>query len=457
MIDFLKKKLGDEIIAILGFGKEGQSSYTLIRQVFPEKRLLIADLKDEIRHHPLLLNDRNLEFHTGEHYLDAVRLGGFIMKSPGIRINHLKPPVPLSKVISQTSLFLERYGRQIIGVTGTKGKSTTSSLIHHILQLSGKDSCLVGNIGSPAFHFTGRINEDTIIVFELSSHQLEYTAASPHVAVMLNFFQEHLDAYPSYEAYQQSKLNIARFQGKEDFLIYHSGDELLSSHVNVLGSKAHGFPFSLSVQNRPGIFRHQNEIFFSDGLNERAIWKTEQKRYLKGEHNLKNIMAAIGVCAVSGIPDEAIREGILTFKGLEHRLEYLGEYRLIHFYNDSIATIPEASIEAVRSLPDVDTLILGGFDRGIDYSSFAAFLAMSKVRNLVLLGAAGKRIGECLEAHKPYPQKIFQINRFDALKEIVFRETRPGYACVLSPAAASYDEFANFEERGKRFRELVRS
>ena len=117
-------------------------------------------------------------------------------------------------------------------------------------------------------------------MFELSSHQLEYTAASPHVAVMLNFFQEHLDAYPSYEAYQQSKLNIARFQGKEDFLIYHSGDELLSSHVNVLGSKAHGFPFSLSVQNRPGIFRHQNEIFFSDGLNERAIWKTEQKRYL---------------------------------------------------------------------------------------------------------------------------------------------------------------------------------
>ncbi|MCX5716840.1 MAG: hypothetical protein NTW44_00735, partial [Nitrospirae bacterium] len=243
----------------------------------------------------------------------------------------------------------------------------------------------------------------------------------------------------------------------DDFLIYNSSDGLVAAHLGALGSKAHLFPFSLTLQNRPGIYRNENVISFSDGQTDRAVWELEQKRYLKGEHNLKNIMAAIGACSVSGISDEAIREGILTFKGLEHRLEYAGEYRLIHFYNDSIATIPEAAIEAVKSVPNVDTLILGGFDRGIDYTGLAEFLSTSGVRILVLVGAAGKRIGECMEAHSLHPQTLFYINRFDSLKEIVFRETRPGYACLLSPAAASYDEFANFEERGKRFRELVKS
>jgi UDP-N-acetylmuramoyl-L-alanine---L-glutamate ligase len=457
MIEFLKQKLGACKVAILGFGREGQSSYSLIRQAFPETSLLIADSGPGIRSHPLLAADSNIVFYTGDDYLEVLDHCDLVLKSPGVRINHLSLGVEHSKILSQTSLFLEKYGKQVIGITGTKGKSTTSSLIQHIIGLSGRDSCLVGNIGSPAFHFTDRIKEDTLIVFELSSHQLEYTTASPHTAVLLNLFQEHLDAYPSYQAYQLAKLNIANYQDEDDFLIYHSSDNLVQGHISAPGNRARLFPFSLSLQQRPGVFITENSIFFSDGRNERAVWKLEQKRYLKGEHNLKNIMAAIGACVLNGISDETIREGILTFKGLEHRLEYVGENRLIHFYNDSIATIPEATIEAIKSLPNVDTVILGGFDRGIDYSQLADFLAASQVRNLVLLGAAGKRIGECLQSTGTHPQKLFYINRFDFLKEIVFRETRPGYSCLLSPAAASYDEFANFEERGKRFRELVRS
>jgi UDP-N-acetylmuramoylalanine--D-glutamate ligase len=168
-------------------------------------------------------------------------------------------------------------------------------------------------------------------------------------------------------------------------------------------------------------------------------------------------MAAAGACCISGIPDEAIREGILTFKGLEHRLEYIGEFRKIHFYNDSIATIPEAAMEAVKSVPNTDTIILGGFDRGVDYKPLADFISGSGIRNIILAGVAGRRIGESLEPFQSKEQKIFYISRFDQLKDIVFRETRPGHACLLSPAAASYDEFPNFEERGKRFRELIRS
>ena len=159
---------------------------------------------------------------------------------------------------------------------------------------------------------------------------------------------------------------------------------------------------------------------------------------------------------ILGVEPEMVEDGISTFKGLEHRLEYVGEFGGIHFYNDSIATIPEACMEAVKAIPKVDTLIAGGFDRGIDYAGLAEFLCSSRVRNLILVGVAGKRIGEHLGCNGLNEKKLFYIGRFDDFREIAFRETRAGYACLLSPAAASYDEFKNFEERGKRFRELVR-
>jgi UDP-N-acetylmuramoylalanine--D-glutamate ligase len=168
-------------------------------------------------------------------------------------------------------------------------------------------------------------------------------------------------------------------------------------------------------------------------------------------------MAAITVAMILDVDIEHIEDGIATFKGLEHRLEYVGEFGRIHFYNDSIATIPEACIEAIKAIPGVDTLVAGGFDRGIDYSSFAEFLSRSEVRNIILIGAAGKRIMEHLVLIDHSGKKIFHITRFDDFKPIAFRETRAGYVCLLSPAAASYDEFRDFEERGKRFRELVSS
>jgi UDP-N-acetylmuramoylalanine--D-glutamate ligase len=154
----------------------------------------------------------------------------------------------------------------------------------------------------------------------------------------------------------------------------------------------------------------------------------------------------------SGIGIEAIQDGIATFKGLEHRLEYVGQFAGIHFYNDSIATIPEACMEAVKAIPQVDTLIAGGFDRGIDYADLATFLAASEVRNLILAGDAGRRIMECLTAAGHHDKKLFFINRFDDCRAIAFRETRPGFACLLSPAAASYDEFRNFERGCPCFR-----
>jgi len=166
-------------------------------------------------------------------------------------------------------------------------------------------------------------------------------------------------------------------------------------------------------------------------------------------------MAVINACKILGIDDENIQEGVAGFTGLEHRMEYAGQIRGIHFYNDSIATIPEATIEAVKALETVDTLILGGFDRGIDYSGLAGFLSGSPVRNFIFTGDAGRRIRDLLGPIKKKEQHLFLISRFDEFPEPAFKNTRPGFICLLSPAAASYDEFQNFEIRGKRFKELL--
>ena len=467
----IRKRFENKSILLLGFGREGQSTYALLRKIFPSKVLAIADLNEEILENPLVRNDDALHVITGAGYLDHLAGYDIVFRSPGIPVWQMissasgftdspselsqKCLVPREKITSQTELFLECYSEQVIGVTGTKGKSTTSSLIHHILKTAGKDTLLAGNIGNPVFHFIDIITPGTQIVFELSSHQLEFLKVAPRIAVFLNLYQEHLDAYENYEAYQLAKINMVKFQQQGDYIIYNADDERVDSLVGPFLKNLRGFPFSLVKQPSPGGFSRDGYVWFSDGKTELPVWKIHQDRFLRGEHNLMNIMAAVNVSMVCGIDTEMIQDGIGTFKGLEHRLEYVGEYGRIHFYNDSIATIPEACIEAIKAVPGVDTLIAGGFDRGIDYSGLADFISRSDIRNLILVGAAGKRIMEYLLLIRHTGKKIFFISRFDEFKAIAFRETRPGHACLLSPAAASYDEFKNFEERGKRFRELV--
>ncbi|MEI6456092.1 MAG: UDP-N-acetylmuramoyl-L-alanine--D-glutamate ligase [bacterium] len=456
MVELIRKKCTGKSILILGFGREGQSSYAFLRKLFPGMLLTIADKNPAIRENPLVSGDPMVFFKTGEEYLNGLNDFDLVFRSPGITLWNLAPPVHRERITSQTDLFLQAYGKQVIGVTGTKGKSTTASLICHILKEAGEDALLAGNIGNPAFHFSELINPSTRIVYELSSHQLEYIDASPRIAILLNFFQEHLDAYASYESYRKAKWNISRFQGADDYFIYNGDDPLVKLHLAESPGRGIQIPFSQATRFKEGAYIQDGWIFFGGKGNEERVWKIHQDRFLRGDHNLKNILAAVDATMILKIAPEFVAEGIATFKGLEHRLEYVGEYGQIHFYNDSIATIPEACIEAVKAIPGVDTLIVGGFDRGIDYTELAVFISRSPVRNLILVGAAGRRVGEAIEGKVSGEQRIFFINRFDDFREIAFRETKPGHVCLLSPAAASYDEFNNFEERGKRFRELIK-
>jgi len=471
MVDLLRQRLEGKNLLLLGFGREGESSYQVIRKLWPQRKIWIADRNPKVPGNTMLQNDQHLEFHCGEHYLDALNRFDLILKSPGISLMKVKEPVDASRIISQTDLFLEAFNQQITGITGTKGKSTTSSLIAHILTTDGRDTILLGNIGTPAWHYLNRITPQTLIVDELSSHQLEYIHHGPHIALLLNIFEEHLDAYHSYHDYQLAKMKIATTQSSGDFLLYNADDPLITHHLQLappviarsIATKqpraSSLIPLSLQQEFDIGAFKRGGELVIRIPGREELLVRELHNRYLKGEHNLRNILASITACWLQGVTEESILDGLASFKGLAHRMENLGYHHGIHWVNDSIATIPEACIAAMQSLPDVDTLVLGGFDRGINYESLVRFLLKDPVRTLILTGAAGRRIGtemEKIDKTIKTRKTLFYINRFDHLLPLALEHTRPGATCLLSPAASSYDEFRSFEERGFRFRDIVK-
>ena len=457
MYDLIRKKLDGKKVVLLGFGREGLASYTLIRKALPGIHLVVADRNESLKENTLLSADPNVELILGKDYLKDLGQFDLIIKTPGITLKDLDYSIPRASITSQTDLFLRAYSHQVIGITGTKGKSTTSTLLYHILKKAGKDVLLLGNIGRPAFELADEIGPSTVIVYEMSSHQLEYISVGPHIAILLNLYQEHLDAYRSFLHYQLSKMNILKYQDSHDFFIYNADDDLVLQRLAESGANPVLYPYSFHGPIDEGCFVADEKIIFSGNDGPEEILDLGKKRKLKGDHNVGNIMAAISAAKIIGIENEIIREGIAGFTGLEHRLEFVGVVNGISFCNDSIATIPEACMEAVKALVTVDTLILGGFDRGIDYSGLARFLADSAISNFIFTGDAGHRIRTEFESIRRPDQALFNICRFDEFMEVALQHTAPGKICLLSPAAASYNEFQNFEMRGKRFKELVLS
>ncbi|MFZ4740681.1 MAG: UDP-N-acetylmuramoyl-L-alanine--D-glutamate ligase [Bacteroidales bacterium] len=443
-------------VLILGFGKEGRSTYQFLRKYFPEQLFYIADKDTELANkYPFQPNEK-LSFVLGDTYMDSLSDFDLVIKTPGISLKNIEvSELQRHSITSQTELFLQLFSQQVIGITGTKGKSTTSNLIYHILKLYTENVVLVGNMGFPPFDQIANVNHDTFIVFEMSSHQLENCSVAPHFSVLLNLFQEHLDHYQTYKDYQLAKFNIAKFQDVDDFFICNADNDEINIILAEMQLQGKQVGFSLKQEVSQGCFVKDDMIYLKDENACKAYYNTNLPRNLKGEHNLLNIMAAINVCNLIGIPDKLIIEGIGSFKGLEHRIEYVGNINGVEYYNDSISTIPEATIAAVEALKNVNTLLLGGFDRGIDYSKMAEFLVKSSVHNLIFIGKAGKRILAEIMKLETTNKVFFEVNSFEQAVEIAIQKTEKTKICLLSPAAASYDMFKNFEERGKRFKELV--
>lgn len=443
-------------IMIAGFGREGRSSYRLIRKLFPypssDITLAVADKNTNIQSDSLLSADPEVKIVVGTNYLSHANEYDIILKSPGIPTFDFDGITSAEKISSQTDIFLQIYGSQTIGITGTKGKSTTTNLIYSIMKATKPNTIMAGNMGLPLFDSIGNIDSETILVLELSSHQLENIHQGPHIGVLLNLFQEHLDHYKSYHDYQMAKMNIGLHQSEKDIFIYCKDNETLDKLVEENNIRSIVLPYSMTKQVNLGCYLECEN--FKLAPTNTIIYNTSGKRYLQGNHNLSNCMAAFLVGHCYGIADEVIANCIANFKGLEHRLEYVTTKNDIIFYNDSISTIPEATIAAIEALKNVDTIILGGYDRGIDYSTLCNFIPQSNISNIAFVGNAGKRMYDLIVPMNVINNHILSSNYADIV-EWCFHHTAKGKICLLSPAASSYDMFKNFEERGAVFKSLI--
>lgn len=453
MRNYLQSLLRGKRVLILGYGREGKSTLHFLTTIDHKAMITVADNNENAFNNDQFVKDSVVQLIYGENYLNDIVNYDIIIKSPGIALNKIKDQLNHVTITSQTDLFLSVYGKQVIGVTGTKGKSTTSSLIYHILK-DYTSTLFGGNIGLPLFELIDKVTADTKIVCELSSHQLEYTIHSPHIAILLNLYQEHLDHYNSYLDYQKAKYNIALYQDPNDYFIYPHDDENINALITNHVAKGEKLPVYQEEFKGSGIGTKNNEIIIRTSNSTIKVLPADFKQNLIGEHNRNNAMIAASVAALIGVPSNVISNAISSFQALEHRLEFIGTFNDVLYYNDSISTIPEATIAAIESLKPVDTIILGGFDRGIDYSHLTNYLIESGIKKIVTTGPAGKHIYELLKERCSI-ENLYHYEKFDDCVHKAIMLTPKQGICLLSPAASSYNEFVNFEYRGKRFRELV--
>lgn len=427
MIDIIKDFINNQSVLILGFGKEGQSTYNMLKKVGGYSKLDIADKLDIT-----IQLDESHQLITGETYMDFLDCYDIVFKSPGIVLPR-KPEEYNCYIASQTDIFIKNYARQIIGITGTKGKSTVSTLTNHILRATSQDVILGGNIGIPVFDIIDDITPSTIIILELSCHQLEYCYNSPAIAIFLNLFEDHLDHYGTFDNYAKAKTNIYKHQYSLDTLFCIS-------------------EFSPNKEDCPSRIVHIDKNILPFDTLESIEGVT-----LKGTHNLINVAFVYNICKLFNIDDTQFIQALQSYTPLPHRLQFIGTKNEVDYYDDSISTTVESTISAINSIPNADTILIGGMDRTIDYSNLVTFLLDSQVTNIILMYQSGHKILNMLNAANTnnHNKNIVYVDNLRMACDLAIKCSKPNTACILSPAAASYGYFKNFEERGDVFKEYV--
>jgi len=422
IIDYLK----DKSVLILGYGREGQSTLSYIKKYLPEKELTIAD-KNKVSP-----DGKNIKTICGENYLDCLNSFDVVMKTPGISFRDVEVPES-TEVTCQIDLFLRFADCRKVGITGSKGKTTTSTLTYEMLKAAGKDARLIGNIGVPVFEVLESITPDTYAVIEMSSHQLEFTRTSPEVAILTNIYEEHLDHYKGgFTGYVNAKLHIMNYQDKSCTFIYNA-DQGVSDYVEL----------NSTVAQKIGV-----------SVNDRLPFEVNNE-HLLGVHNRQDVLFAYRAAKILGASDADCEKGVEGFSGIEHRMEKVGTFKGITFYNDCIATIPHAVECAAEALKSVDTLIFGGNDRGLDYTEFCKYLTECGIRNLIGTPETGHMIIDRLEKNA-CPKKLVKADDLEEAVKEAYKLTAEGMICLLSPAASSYNVYKNFEQKGRHYKELVR-
>jgi UDP-N-acetylmuramoylalanine--D-glutamate ligase len=472
-------KYRNKEILIFGLGKEGESSLRFFRSLFPNKIIGAYDKKEyqslslEIK--DFIAKDQKIKFYSGENYEQLINNYDVIIRSPGINpqlVASLKERSNKEiEITSQTKIFFQNTLATIIGVTGTKGKSTTTSLIFQILQLGKGNQVvkLVGNIDRPVLSeipFDGSSIGDfqEIYVYELSSHQLYDLRKSPDIAIILNLFPDHLDYFGNFKNYKEAKENIIRHQTVKDILIYNADEESLLEMVEK--SPAQKFSYSLSSL-KANCFLTNDSFYFSkegDGIINSSEKILDVKEVpLLGQFNFQNIMPSIIVAKIMGKETNLIKAAIRKFKPLPHHLAFVGNYQGINFYDDSIATIPPATIAALKAMGDsVETLIIGGSDKGLEVKQLRDYIIKeSSIKTMLLFAPTGDDIQKSLvEQKKVNPRnkipQMFKVKSMEEAVKLAYKYTAKGKICLLSPASASFNLFKNYKERGDIFIALVK-
>lgn len=431
-IDELKPIFAGKRCAILGMGREGRVWLELLQSLGVCAEIAAADIKPQ--------EIAGVTGLYGEDYLERAAEYDLILQSPGVIIKDRYDERTKAKILTQTELLLRLRPCRVIGVTGTKGKSTTSSLIAHFLTACGINNMLIGNIGVPPLARLSEMNADMVAVCEMSCHQLEFARHSPDTAVLLNIFPEHLDHYVSFEAYAAAKRNIYRHQRAGDVCIINA---------DCVEDAPAGRLLTAALGKRADVCADNGSVFVCG----REISAREIRTQLRGRHNLYNIAVALAAAQTVGADTDRCLASLPDFKGLEHRLEFVAEKNGVEYINDSICTIPEAAVAAVKAFDGgADCLILGGMDRGIPYDVLGDFLNTGAVANVILLPDSGKRIGALVT--NPAVNLVYADNMEQAVAQAA-RVAR--LRVILAPASASYGFYKNFEERGRHFKALVQA
>ena len=455
-------------VLIAGFGLEGAAAYRYLRGVSSESALGVYDEKN-IAGLALpgdvlssLESDKNTKWFQRSEEIDCSAYD-FLLKSPGIRPSHpllLRAHQTGLRIVTQIQLLFDRARRdQIIGITGTKGKSTTSTLLASVLETSGVRCSLIGNIGNPVIPIAMSPESNSTFVVELSSYQLSSVDCSPHIAVIQGIVPEHLDYHGSLDAYVEAKENITRFQSGSDFCIFNA-DSPISS---ILAGRSAAQKIPISIEKPLSIGGYLSDDALVVKTNE-SEWRIDRKIVppdeLPGDFNLYNVLAALIAAKLAGASIEGAQNAIKQFRALPHRMRVVAIVNGVKFIDDSIATVPAATIAALSTLgASVQTLILGGFDRGVPYEELAEFIiAKTEVANVIVMPPSGIRLSALLNEAANRTHRHIVIESCQNMRDVVEfakAHTDSGRACLLSPAAPSFGLFTNYKERGDAFRDAA--
>ncbi|MEN8130364.1 MAG: UDP-N-acetylmuramoyl-L-alanine--D-glutamate ligase [Pseudomonadota bacterium] len=397
--------------------------------------------------------DPEIPWLSAQAALHLIKELDLLVKSPGITPRHPFLTEARNRgvnVTTATNLYLEKVlasGAPVIGITGSKGKSTTATLVHRLLLAAGRKAVLAGNIGTPSLDVLDDVlATGTITVLELSSYQCHDLVLGPNDAVILSLFPEHMDWHGSVEAYYKAKFRIAEHQRKTDRSYYNGAEKILHRHLPLGPAQHIAYNVPEGLHFRDGWFRDGQSLLIKD-----------QHMRLPGDHNRINALAAFAAARPYGAEDQHLESVLAGFEGLPHRLEALGLYQRIRWIDDSISTAPEATRAGIEALSDVDTLIVGGADRGYDFMPLARAIMRSTLRYVILLPPGGAAVGTALGSIncKNEPIKIHEVPDMQEAVVCAAQVTRKGRTCLLSPASPSYGIYRDFIERGEHFRRLV--